>query len=84
MRSVDKSVNGMVVGVVCSACRVDPSHLDTRTLTNGSKSNIHGHRCAQIKGADIGLVAHVGPTGCMIWHCVNTVCTIACAKRECS
>jgi hypothetical protein len=32
MRNEDERVSGMVVGVVCSVCRVDMSHLDSRCL----------------------------------------------------
>jgi hypothetical protein len=36
MRSEDKSIRGMVVGVVHSTCRVDLSRLDPRALQESS------------------------------------------------
>ena len=35
MRSEDESVSGMMVGVVCSTCRVDLSYLDSGALQRG-------------------------------------------------
>ena len=68
MRSEDKSVSGMVVGVGRSACRVDLSRLDSGVLQNGIRADLRGHGRMRARGVDMGFIARVGPVGCMAWH----------------
>jgi hypothetical protein len=57
-----------MVGVVRSTCRVDLSRLDSGTITNGTKADLRDHERVRVRGADIGFIARVGPTGCTAWH----------------
>jgi len=51
--------------VVHSAYRVDLSHLDSGGVTNGIRSDLHGHERMRVTGVDMRLIACVGLAGCI-------------------
>jgi len=51
--------------VVHSAYRVDLSHLDSGGVTNGIRSDLHGHERVRVTGVDMRLIACVGLAGCI-------------------
>jgi predicted GNAT superfamily acetyltransferase len=50
--------------MLCSACGVDLSHLDSRALQMLSEPTF----VATGQGVNMGFIVCVGPIGCTAWH----------------
>jgi len=63
MQSEDKSVSGMMIGVVRSVCRVDLKLFGLWGIKNGIRADLRGHGRVQVRCADIGVHCVCSPYG---------------------